>query len=124
MQQQTRAFDKHLPLDVRHVAQTARVLSLKDVDLFKLAHRWFYGSEVREAVLDEVMGEYLLRQRVPPWVRHYCREVLMQACQGKLKPHDFGLDTIPASARPFMPSQIYASLVTFAAFVFYLFVLA
>jgi len=58
---------------------------------------------------------------VPPWVRHYCRRVLILASVGQLDPKDFGVER-GRVRRLGDAEQRFASMVTlFAFFVYWLF---
>ncbi|MFQ6019043.1 MAG: hypothetical protein ACE5KF_12720 [Kiloniellaceae bacterium] len=124
MQPMIRSFDRHLPPDVRHVAEAADVLGLPEFELFQAAHRWRFGGDARDGGLDQAFTGCLLRQDAPYRVRHFGREVLYRACTGRLDPRRFGIDRPASDDRRAMPGRLYASLVTFAGFVAYLIFLA
>ncbi|NIR30520.1 MAG: hypothetical protein GWN84_14665 [Gammaproteobacteria bacterium] len=119
MQPLVRPFQDHAPPDVRHVAEAATVLEIREPELFRHAYRWRYERDLDERLLNEAFGDYLLRQRVPQWVRDYCRRVLNLAAVGQLDPRDFGVER-PTMHRPRSSERQFASLATFAALVVYL----
>jgi hypothetical protein len=119
MQQLIRPFDYHVPADVRHVAEAARVLRIRETEVFEHAHAWWYQRDISPATLDRSFAGYLLRQRVPPWVRHYCRRVLNLAAVGRLDPRDFGVRS-PTMNRLTHLEQFSSGLITLAGFVVYL----
>ena len=111
-------FRDHAPPSVRHVAEAAEVLAIGEFELFRLAHRWWYDASCEESFLEQAFGEYLVRQAVPPWVRHYCRRVLILAAVNQLDPRDFGV-TGRSVRRLTLSEQRFASLVTLLAFFVY-----
>lgn len=121
MQPLVTRFRDHAAPSVAHVAEAAQVLSIGEFELFGLAHRWWHDAPGEEAVLERAFGEYLTSETVPPWVRHYCRRVLILAAVGQLDPKDFGVER-PRMRRFGEAEQRFASLVTlFAFFVYWLF---
>lgn len=112
-------FDKHVPADVAHVAETAQVLKIREVELFQHAHFWWYQRKLSDTALDRAFGRYLMRQEVPAWVRHYCRRVLNLEAVGQLDPADFGVDK-PTVFRITTGEQRVISLITLGAFLVYL----
>lgn len=109
--------------DVAHVAEAAEALSIGEFALFRLAHRWWHQHDCEETLIEQAFGEYLRSGRVPPWVRHYCRRVLLLASLNQLEPGDFGVDE-PSMRRLSVREQRFASLVTLLAFFVYWIVLA
>lgn len=101
-----------------HVAEAAEVLAIGEFDLFRLAYLWWYDVPCDEALLDDTFGDYLINEDVPPWVRHYCRRVLILAAVDQLDPRDFGVER-PVLQRLSMSEQRFASLVTLLAFFVY-----
>ena len=76
------------------IAELAANLDIREIDVFRLAHRWWYGSEPNADDLDRIFAAYMFGAEVPAWARHYAREVL------RLWPLDaeqkgcLGLDTL------------------------------
>lgn len=111
-------FRDYVSPEVSHVSEAAEVLCIAEHELFALAHRWWHDAPCDEALLDRTFGEFLLRGRVPPWVRHYCRRVLVLAAVGQLDPRDFGVER-PSMQRFSAREQRFASLITGLAFIVY-----
>ena len=82
--------------DVAAVHRAARLLP--EFAFFRLAYRRWHGRGVRDRELEPVFISYLLRRRVPPWVRHLAREVQERSRAGILVPQDYGLE--PAAPPP------------------------
>ena len=116
-------FDKHVPVDVSHVWETAQVLRIREVEVFRHAHQWWYQQPLYDSALDHTFGRYLMRQEVPAWVRHYCRRVLNLAAVGQLDPKDFGVER-PTVLLLTTREQRVVSLITLGAFLVYLLFLA
>jgi hypothetical protein len=55
---------------------------------------------------------------VPPWVRHYCRRILILAAVDQLDPRDFGVER-PSMRRLTGAEQRFTSLATLLAFFVY-----
>lgn len=116
-------FRNYVAPDVAHVAEAAEALCIGEFELFRLAHRWWHQSDCDETLIDQDFGEYLTGGRVPPWVRHYCRRVLLLASVNQLDPGDFGVEK-PSMRRFSVREQRFASIVTLLAFLVYWMVLA
>ena len=84
--------------DVAAVHRAARLLQLPEFAFFRLAYRRWHGRGVRDRELEPVFMSYLLRRRVPPWVRHLAREVQERSRAGILVPQDYGIE--PAAPPP------------------------
>lgn len=79
-----------LPPDCRDVVRAAGALELREIDFFRLAHRFWYGRRAERAALDRSFGRYLTQRQVPFWVRHTARQVLADAEAGSLDPRRYG----------------------------------
>lgn len=118
MQPLTSQFQDHVPPSVSHVAEAAEALAIGEFELFALAHRWWFDAPCSSAELERAFGEYLAHQQVPPWVRHYCRRVLILAAVGQLDAKDFGVER-PSVRRLSASEQRFASLAMLLAFFVY-----
>ena len=116
-------FRAHVAPSVAHVPEAAEVLAIGEFELFRHAHRWWHDADGDDALIDRAFSDYLVHEEVPPWVRHYCRRVLILAAVGQLDPADFGVER-PTVRRLGIAEQRYASLVTLLAFVAYLLLFA
>ena len=84
--------------DVAAVHLAAGLLQLPEFAFFRLAYRRWHGRGVRDRELEPFFMSYLLRRRVPPWVRHLAREVQERSRAGILVPQDYGIE--PAAPPP------------------------
>lgn len=119
MQPLIRRFDGHVDGGVRQVVDTAEALCIRETEVFRHAYRCWHGRELSDAVLERVFADYLIRQDVPAWVRHYCRRVLNLHAVGQLDPRDFGVDR-PTMLRMTVREQVFAGMVTLVVLLLYL----
>lgn len=61
---------------VSPISDAAARLELGEFEVFRLAHRWWFGAEAEARTLERVFASYVFRQESPHWARHYAREVL------------------------------------------------
>ncbi len=60
------------------ILEAAALLEVKEFDLFARAHRWWFGRRLDRERLERVFAAYMFRGVVPPWARHYAREILRE----------------------------------------------
>ncbi len=104
------------------ILEAAALLEVKEFDLFALAHRWWFGRRMNPDRLERVFAAYMFGGAVPPWVRHYAREILRECRSGSPDLARFGL----ARPRPEAPPRhgrliVAATLAVF--FVLYILIL-
>lgn len=99
--------------DAHAVAATKAVLGVGEFELFRLAHRWFLGSEADEKALERVFMAFLAGGPAPMWVRQYCRAVRDAEAQGAIDPQRFGLERLPRRVKP--PGPVYLTVMWCAA---------
>jgi hypothetical protein len=92
------ALDPEMPEDVSDLLQAAALLEVSEYRVFELAYTaWF--STARELpdkkVLERFFFAYLYRDRIPPWVRAYTREIVRRADAGTFDPADYGIVYAP-----------------------------
>lgn len=61
------------------VQDAAGQLDVSEFEIFRLAHRAWFGNDGNEKSLEYVFVAYMYYGKVPLWVRHLCRDV-MDAC--------------------------------------------
>lgn len=71
------------------VGRAAAWLDVPEVEVFARAHVWWFGRRASGEALERAFVAYMFGGRVPPWVRHYAREVL---CGRALEAAPVGLD--------------------------------
>ncbi len=60
------------------ILEAAALLEVQEFDLFARAHRWWFGRPLDRERLERVFAAYMFAGVVPPWARHYAREVLRE----------------------------------------------
>lgn len=116
MQPLIRRYDEHTTPQIRHLAEVSHFLSVSEVEIFRLAYRYWYDRELSETLKDDLMAEYLNEQKLPGWVRTYCSRILDAAATGRFDHREFGVER--PGAIPVL-DQHGASLITFAGFLVY-----
>lgn len=72
------------------VLDAAELLGLREIDLFRLAHRRWHGAAAGEKMLERQFADYMFNGAVPPWVRHLAREVAARDRLGTLNADALG----------------------------------
>jgi len=94
--------------DCRAVIEAAETLSLREIDLFRLAYRRWFGHDAAERDIERIFADYMFNERVPSWLRHFCRQVRILQETGRLDPQALGAgnfrkrDTVPRVGRLFL----------------------
>ncbi len=101
------------------ILEAAAVLEVKEFDLFALAHRWWFGRRLDRERLERVFAAYMFAGAVPPWARHYAREILRELRSAAPDLTRLGVERPRAQARlPRPPRQarhiVAAAFVVFA----------
>ncbi len=82
------------------VPEAAAALEVREFDLFALAHSWWFGRRLDRQTLEGVFAAYMFAGTVPPWARHYAREVLRELGSAAPDLSRLGLQRPRATARP------------------------
>ncbi len=88
------AFDENMSEDVQEVLDTAAVLEVTEIQVFRLAYASWYGEVPSERAIEPFFIGYMFREIVPPWVRQFTRYVLDLANGGSLDPAQFGIEKV------------------------------
>ena len=97
------------------ILDTANRLQIKEFDLFDLAHRWWFGRRARPEALERVFVAYMFARAVPPWVRHFAREILRELARECADLARFGLEAKPPESPPAAGAERLVMVATFAA---------
>ncbi len=110
------------PPEVRLVQEAAAALEVREFDVFRAAYRAWYGVEPETVALEKEFVAYMFRQRLPPYVRHFARQVLAEAEAGRLRarPETAGLERRPRVAEPGGVAVAAAVGVAFLAYLLFL----
>jgi hypothetical protein len=93
-----RLEDRTPPRQDRPVADAAAHLDIREIEVFRLAHRWWFGREPEEPALERAFAAYMFRQETPAWARHYARQVLRAGPGGGEAARRLGIDRPPIPA--------------------------
>ena len=109
--------------DGRAVMDAAEALRIREYDLFRAAFRQWWGREADDKALERVFVTYMFHQVVPPWVRHFCRQVLEMQRRDRLDPGALGVTGFRRMERPPPLGRLYVALTSIAALLLYLMIL-
>ena len=84
-------FDENMPPDVQEVLDTSAVLEITEFEVFRIAHREWFGREAEDAEIETYFTRYMFREQVPFWGRHFTHHVTELAQRGALDPEQFGI---------------------------------
>ena len=76
--------------DLAKVIRAADKLGITEYDFFHLAFRRWTGREPNVRMLEKNFVDYMFRQTMPHWVRHFVREVNTCSAEGRLNPIELG----------------------------------
>ena len=62
--------------DAAAIEKAAERLRVNEFELFRLAHRHWFGDDPGTKALEHVFVAYLFRGEAPMWVRHFSRQAL------------------------------------------------
>jgi hypothetical protein len=81
------------------VIDAAGLLDLREVDLFRLAHREHWGREIAPQRLEALFADYMFHRAVPIWLEQFSREILRREGRQSV--------AIRAGARRYQPIPVY-----------------
>ncbi|NNG03034.1 MAG: hypothetical protein HKM95_02910 [Inquilinus sp.] len=58
------------------VISAANILEIGEFQLLQLAHFDWYGADMPEAMFDRMFSSYMVHGIIPPWARHYARQII------------------------------------------------
>ena len=102
------SLDPELSEDVVGVLDSAGLLEVSEFQVFRMAYKSWFGEPAGESdlrALDRYFFDYLYRDRVPPWVRAFTREVVRRERAGALDLADYGIVHQPPT-----PTMIYLGI--------------
>jgi hypothetical protein len=70
------------------VGRAANLLQVGEFQLLQLAYREWHGENLPDALFDRLFEQYMLRDHVPVWARHYARNIVELDRQGRLDDRD------------------------------------
>jgi hypothetical protein len=94
--------------DSQQVLEVAGLLDISEFRLFQLAFASWYGHAPDRYSLEWEFEAYMFYQKVPFWVRHFCREVIGQEQMGQFDPERIGVHPSPGNRRSLLMGIIFA----------------
>lgn len=70
------------------VAEAANRLDVGEFQVFQLAYEAWHGNQLDPQRLETIFFDYLMKNKIPPWARHYARKIIEQGEAGELDYHD------------------------------------
>jgi len=70
------------------IAQAANLLQIGEFQLLQLAYFSWHGQEMSEEQSNATFQTYMIGGQVPPWARHYARQIIYKAEGGNLEDAD------------------------------------
>jgi hypothetical protein len=70
------------------VARAANLLQVGEFQLLQLAYEAWFGQEMPPRECDRLFGDYMMRDQVPHWARHYARRIIGLDADGALDDRD------------------------------------
>ncbi len=68
----------------RAISDAANILQVGEFQLLELAYRDWYGEDLPEDLTDRLFHSCMIDGAVPPWARHYARNILHEEQLGRL----------------------------------------
>ncbi len=66
------------------IVAAANLLQIGEFPVLQLAYREWHGRDLPETMMDRLFATYMLHSQIPPWARHYARNIIAQAEQGRV----------------------------------------
>ncbi len=76
--------DREEEFERAEVCRAANILQVGEFQLLQLAYREWFDHDLPAALVDRLFAEYMLRNRVPHWARHYARRILELEARGEI----------------------------------------
>lgn len=107
------------------IADAANRLDIGEFQVFQLAYVAWHGRTVQGKELERIFFDYLLKDIVPSWARHYARGIVELHDAGKLENHldeyhRFDPEGIPTHGRGW--KYFVVPIMLFAVFLFLFFI--
>lgn len=73
------------------VIRAANLLNVDELEVFRLAHRFWYHRTDDTNSINTAFDNYLRKKTAPPWVVHFSRTVIRSHDHGNFDPVMFGI---------------------------------
>lgn len=84
-------FDEDMRTEVREVLEASALLEITEFEVFRMAYAGWFGKPASDQVIEPFFTDYMFKDAVPVWVRHFTRRVLELSREGCLEPRQLGI---------------------------------
>jgi hypothetical protein len=77
--------------DDERVRISSRLLNISEFRFFQISYSRCYGREISEREMEPVFSDYMMKDAIPHWVRHFSREVFSRYLQRVLDPNEYNI---------------------------------
>jgi hypothetical protein len=88
------------------VCSAANLLQVGEFQLLQLAYKEWFGKDLPQALVARLFGDYMIRNDVPHWARHYARLILAREANGLLDMNDPGYHRYDHDYRTVVPRGV------------------
>lgn len=104
------------------IAEASNRLDVGEFQLFQLSYVAWHGSELEPQRMEAVFFDYLMKDEVPHWARHYARNIIEQDDAGELDYRDphyhrFNVKSMRTDSKGSGLVKVCLVLIIFAAFI-------
>lgn len=101
------------------MAEAANRLDVGEFQFFQLAYYSWFGTELHPKMMERAFLEYMLHDKVPPWARHFARQIIQMDENGRLDPNDASYHRYdPSSPAGAFSRRGVITVIAFLLFVF------
>lgn len=79
-------------IDIARVHLSARLLQISEFRFFQLAYEQWYGHGLDEKNMEYIFADYMMKNEIPHWARHFSRIVTTRYFEGNLDPRAFNVN--------------------------------
>lgn len=83
--------EKKMSSDVADVLEAAGLLEVTEFELFRIAYRRWFDTDIEDAELERFYLPYMFKSHVPLWVRQLARQIITEADRDRLDPKSYGV---------------------------------
>ena len=78
-------------VDIARIQLSARLLQMSEFRFFQLAYEQWYGRGLDEKRMEYIFADYMMKDVMPHWARHFSRIVTTRYFEGNLDPREFNV---------------------------------
>ena len=109
--------------DGEKVEISSRLLQMSEFKFFQLAYSWWYGRDISEKNMESIFADYMLKNEVPHWVRHFARQILSEYSHGVHDLHEFGIECI-IPPRELKDKKVFITIFMIVVYLFFYLILS